>query len=96
MNEDDIQAALHHQQQLEQQEFEEQLKPYHINLAYCDKIASVIKDALNGPDPDGIVAGCGKVHSDLHPDEGWLQSTKKSMTVMDKNGKFYQVTVEEL
>ncbi len=96
MNDDDIQAALHHQQQLEQQEFEEQLKPYHINLAYCDKIASVIKDALNATDPDGIIMGCGKVRFDLHPEDGYLISTKKTLTVVDKNSKLYEVTVKEI
>jgi hypothetical protein len=95
MNEDDIQAALHHQQQLEQQEQEfwnvREVKP-----AYCDKIAVTIKDALNASDPNGIIMGCGKVRFDLHPEDGYLVSTKKKLTVVDKNGKLYQVTVEEL
>ena len=91
MNQDDIQAALHHQQQLEQQEQEETYKP-----AYCDKIAAMINHALNTSDPDGIIMGCGKVRFDLHPEDGYLISTKKKLTVVDKNGKLYQVTVEEL
>jgi hypothetical protein len=91
MNNDDIQAALHHQQQLEQQEQEETFKP-----AYCDKIAAMINHALNTSDPDGIIMGCGKVRFDLHPEDGYLISTKKKLTVVDKNGKLYQVTVEEL
>jgi hypothetical protein len=91
MNHDDIQAALHHQQQLEQQEQEETYKP-----AYCDKIAAMINHALNTSDPDGIIMGCGKVRFDLHPEDGYLISTKKKLTVVDKNGKLYQVTVEEL
>jgi hypothetical protein len=32
---------------------------------------------------------------DLHPTEGWFQSTKKVITVHDTNGKAYVVTVEE-
>jgi hypothetical protein len=87
---DDL-GALHYQQQLEQREQEESLKP-----AYCDKIAVLIKDALNTSDPDGIIMGCGKVRFDLHPEYGYLISTKKKLTVVDKNGKIYEVTVEEL
>ena len=97
MNHDDIQAALHHQQQLEQQE--QELAPWdHPNVrpAYCDKIAASIKEALNASDPDGIIMGCGKVRFDLHPEDGYLVSTKKTMTVVDKNGKLYEVTVKEI
>ena len=32
---------------------------------------------------------------DLHPTEGYFQSTKKVLTVHDMNGKAYVVTVEE-
>ena len=91
MNQDDIQAALHHQQQLEQQEQEETFKP-----AYCDKIAAMINHALNTSDPDGIIMACGKVRFDLHPEDGYLISTKKRLTAVDKNGKLYQITVEEI
>ena len=91
MNHDDIQAALHHQQQLEQQEQEQVYKP-----AYCDKIAASIKEALNASDPDGIIMGCGKVRFDLHPEDGYLVSTKKTLTVVDKNGKLYEVIVKEI
>jgi hypothetical protein len=97
MNHDDIQAALHHQQQLEQQE--QELAPWdqpNIRPAYCDKIAASIKDALNATDPDGIIMGCGKVRFDLHPEDGYLISTKKRLTAVDKNGKLYQITVEEM
>lgn len=98
MNQDDIQAALHHQQQLEQQE-QEELAPWdqpNIRPAYCDKIAASIKDALNAIDPDGIIMGCGKIRFDLHPEDGYLISTKKRLTAVDKNGKLYQITVEEI
>lgn len=97
MNDDDIQAALHHQQQLEQQE--QELDPWdlpNVRPAYCDKIAASIKDALNATDPDGIIMGCGKVRFDLHPEDGYLISTKKTLTVVDKNGKLYEVTVKEI
>ena len=97
MNHDDIQAALHHQQQLEQQE--QELAPWdlpNVRPAYCDKIAASIKEALNASDPDGIIMGCGKVRLDLHPEDGYLISTKKTLTVVDKNGKLYEVTVKEI
>ena len=97
MNHDDIQAALHHQQQLEQQE--QELAPWdlpNVRPAYCDKIAASIKEALNASDPDGIIMGCGKVRFDLHPEDGYLVSTKKTLTVVDKNGKLYEVIVKEI
>ena len=56
MNHDDIQAALHHQQQLEQQE-QDPWDVREVKPAYCDKIAASIKEALNASDPDGIIMG---------------------------------------
>lgn len=76
----------YYQQQLEEQEF---------SLAYCDKIAATIKQALNSHDPDGIIAGCGPVKMDLHPIDGYLLSTAKILYAMDRNGKQYRITVEE-
>jgi hypothetical protein len=32
---------------------------------------------------------------DLHPTEGYFQSTKKAITVHDTNGKAYVITVQE-
>ena len=90
---DDLQD-LHHQQQLEQQEFEEQLKSYQIKLAYCDFIADKIKKSLNTPDND-ILAGCSSVKFDLD-DDGCLRSTMKTLYAIDRNGKQYKITVEEL
>ena len=95
MSHDDIQAALHHQQQLEQQE-QDPWDVREVKPAYCDKIAASIKEALNASDPDGIIMGCGKVRFDLHPEDGYLVSTKKTLTVVDKNGKLYEVTVKEI
>lgn len=65
-------------------------------LAYCDKITDVIRKALLKHDPDGIIGLVGPTKMDLHPTEGWFQSTKKTITVSDMNGKFYKVTVEEI
>ena len=64
-------------------------------LAYCDKIADTIKNALKQPDPDGIIAEVGKINWDLDPVGGYLVSTKKMITVYDRNGKAYSVTIEE-
>lgn len=64
-------------------------------LAYCDKIAHEIRTALEHEDADGIIVEVGPVKMDLHPTEGWFQSTKKLITVRDMNGKAYVITVEE-
>lgn len=65
-------------------------------LAYCDKIADTIKQALAAPDPDRILGSVGQVQWDLHPTGSYLVSTKKTLEVTDTNGKKYRVTVEEL
>jgi hypothetical protein len=89
MNEDDIQAGLHHQQQLEEQELSEM--PF---MAYCDYIAHRIKQSLNGPDPREIIMGAGSIKWDLGAN-GEYVSTKKHLFVVDKNRKAYKITVEE-
>lgn len=65
-------------------------------LAYCDKIADVIRKALLKHDEDHIIGLVGRIQMDLHPSEGYFQSTKKTIEVTDMNGKFYRVTVEEV
>lgn len=65
-------------------------------LAYCDKIADVIRKALLKYEPDDIVAQVGPINMDLHPEHGYFMSTKKTITVLDFNGKQYRVTVEEV
>lgn len=65
-------------------------------LAYCDKVMSVIRKSLLQFDPDGIIGLVGPVKMDLHPVEGYFQSTKKTLEVSDMNGKWYRVTVEEV
>ena len=84
---------LHHQQQLEQQE-QEELKVYYLKPAYCAKIAKVIKDAM-AVENDGIIQGCTSIKLDLDED-GVFLSTKKTMWIVDKNGKHYKITVEEV
>jgi hypothetical protein len=88
---------LHHQQQLEQQEQEEIAKKFIVKQlfpAYCDYIAHRIKEALNQYDERDILVGAGAIRFDLDGN-GSFVSTKKTLTVVDKNGKQYRVTVEE-
>lgn len=66
-----------------------------VMLAYCDKIADVIRKSLLKYDPDGIVGLVDGVNMDLHPIDGYLVSTKKTIKVSDMNGKWYKITVEE-
>lgn len=66
-----------------------------LKLAYCDKIADVIRKALLKHDPDGIIGLVGPTQWDLHPTEGYFISPKKAITVYDMNGKAYVVTIEE-
>jgi hypothetical protein len=80
--------ALHHQQQLEQQERLAQ-------PVYCDYIANITKNALNARDPLALIMGAGPVFFDLSP-EGQFLSTKKHLFVVDCNGRHYKITVEEV
>jgi hypothetical protein len=72
-----------------------------LKLAYCDKIADTIKKALvreiDAPlrVNDNIIKESGPITSDLDPVGGWFVSPKKTITVHDRNGKAYVVTVEE-
>jgi hypothetical protein len=92
MNHDDIQAALNHQQQLEQQEQEEKHFSF---VSYCDYIAHRIKETMNGPDPRDIIVGAGSIKWDLGAN-GEFVSTKKHLFVVDRNRKSYKITVEEI
>jgi hypothetical protein len=62
-----------------------------------DYIAKVIVNAINSPanDPDKMIIGAGKVRFDLH-DDGSYRSDKKTFTVQDRNGYFYEVTISSL
>jgi len=69
-------------------------------LAYCDYIADRIKKALDLDLRENRiytkVDEVGPVKMDLHPTEGYFVSTKKTLKVIDINGKQYKVTVEEV
>ena len=54
------------------------------NLVYCDLIAYTIKDRL-GEISDGFLTGL-KVSYDL-AEEGYLQTTTKYISVVDRNGR---------
>lgn len=68
-----------------------------MSLVYCDCIAYNIQkkmvDCLE--DTNSFLKEVGGVRLDLHKDEGWLQSTKKTVNVEDINGKKYRITIEE-
>ena len=64
-------------------------------LAYCDYIAHVISTSFCNDKPENMIASVGPIKMDLHPDQGYFVSTKKTISVTDKNGKKYKITVEE-
>lgn len=72
-----------------------------LKLAYCDKIADVIRKKLlvevNDNWSSNPLAGgsVGKIEWNLHPTEGWFISSKKMLTVHDGNGKAYIITIDE-
>lgn len=63
------------------------------NLVYCDYIANVVSESLQGDSK--MVTWVTKPKMDLHPEEGYMISTKKTVQCLDVNGKLYNVTVEE-
>lgn len=72
-----------------------------MNLAYCDAFASFIRNALVTVKPEAkeynVINGLvGGTKYDLHPTEGYMLSTKKTIDCTDVNGKAYRITVEEL
>lgn len=69
-----------------------------MNLHYCDLIADVIWKAidLQGRFTYDIRLQPDPVKMDLHPDEGYMLTTKKTMKVTDQNGTTYLVTIEQV
>tara|TARA_Y100000389_G_C17397322_1_gene483326 strand:- start:416 stop:643 length:228 start_codon:yes stop_codon:yes gene_type:complete len=68
-----------------------------MKLAYCDYIADRIQKLIAREigDNDTLLDSIGTVNYDLHPTEGYFQSTKKHITCYDTNGKAYSITIEE-
>lgn len=64
-------------------------------LAYCDYIAHIIAKHLKKNDIEGFIDSVGKVNFDLNPD-GSYRSTKKTISVVDKHGTAYTITIEEV
>lgn len=62
-------------------------------LAYCDMIAYLVKERL-GEITNGFITGLD-VKMDL-AEEGYMVSTTKFVTAVDRNGKKYKITVEEV
>ena len=61
--------------------------------AYCDFIAHHIFNYINA---DDMEFKADMPEMDLHPTEGYFQSTKKTIKVTDEaTGKLYTITVEE-
>ena len=56
-------------------------------MVYCDFIADRIRKVLCSEDSNSHVEKVGEVQYDLHPTEGYFQSTKKVIDVEDFNGK---------
>jgi hypothetical protein len=65
-------------------------------LAYCDKIADTVRKSLLKHDPQGIIGLIGPIEMDLHPTQGYFQSTKKTIEMTDMNSKKYKITIEEV
>jgi hypothetical protein len=68
-----------------------------INLAYCDYIAARLHTLIDREltDNQTMIESVSQPRMDLHPTEGYFQSTKKALTVHDINGKAYVITVQE-
>ena len=50
-------------------------------MVYCDFIADRIRKVLCSEDSNSHVEKVGEVQYDLHPTEGYFQSTKKTIDV---------------
>lgn len=66
-------------------------------IAYCDYIADRIKTGLiqDAKNVGTLIGSVGKINYDL-TESGSFKSTKKTIGVVDANGKMYRVTVEEV
>ena len=63
-------------------------------LSYCDYISQRIRNDLLGTNADRFIKAVGRIDYDLDS-RGVMISTKKTITVQDKNGKSYKITIEE-
>ena len=68
-------------------------------LAYCDYIAKVCSEAMKKDSTRNLhtyIDNVGKTQWDLDETTGAFRSTKKTISVIDKNGKAYRLTIEEI
>lgn len=72
-----------------------------VKLAFCDLIADIVSRSVGGF--SSFINGREHVNfqttmpkPDLHPEEGYLLTTKKTVTVTDHQDKKYLITIEEL
>lgn len=67
-------------------------------LQYCDYIADKIKNYMREDSyrDASLVRYVDKVEWDLHPKDGYMVSTTKTIKMQDKSGTWYKVTVEAL
>ena len=65
-----------------------------LKLAYCDYIAHLIQKGLRN-DTEHMLETVGATKMDLDPVGGYFVSPKKAITVHDRQGKAYVITVEE-
>jgi hypothetical protein len=63
-------------------------------LAYCDYIAHIIQKNLKRNDQEAMIDSVGSVNFDINPD-GSYRSPKKTISVIDKHGTAYTITIEE-
>lgn len=63
-------------------------------LAYCDYISHIIQKNLKRNDMEGMIDSVGSVKFDINPD-GSYRSTRKTISVVDKHGTAYTITIEE-
>ena len=64
-------------------------------VAYCDYIAHLVQLGLRlENDTESLLKGTESTKLDLS-EEGYFLSTKKTIPVVDKNGKRYKITIEE-
>lgn len=64
-------------------------------LSYCDYIAHTIKNNIISNDKENMLQSTGPIGWDLHPENGHMLSTKKTIMVTDRFGKAYRITIEE-
>ena len=68
-------------------------------LAYCDYIAKVISEAMKKDsvsNRNSYIDNVGKTRWDLDEESGAFLTTKKTISVIDRNGKAYRVVLEEV